>query len=110
MLVPADGTLARLVRLALPGAEPAGHEAPTVVVETTGTGAGILDALAAARPGGCVLLAVRPLHRTTSLPSYHAIHRPELRVLPVPWADPTTKAPEQLIARALAQLAPARLR
>ncbi|MFD5084188.1 hypothetical protein ACFWOG_16310 [Kitasatospora sp. NPDC058406] len=108
VLVPGDGALAGLVRLALPDAVPAGPEVPAVVVETTGTGAGILQALAAVRPGGCVLLAARPLHLTANLPTYRAIHRPGVRVLPTRWADATADTTDPLVSWALAHLTPDR--
>ncbi|MES9509793.1 hypothetical protein ABWJ92_25800 [Streptomyces sp. NPDC000609] len=101
-----DGVLARLVRLALADeAQYSGREAPAVAVETTGTESGILDALAAARPGGCVLLGVRPLHFATALPTYRAVHHPGLRVRPVRWAQSADDVPEPLVVSALAQLA-----
>lgn len=108
VLVPGDGALAGLVRLTLPDAVPAGPEAPAVVVETTGTEAGILHALAAVRPGGCVLLAARPVHPTVRLPTYHAVHRPGVRVLPTRWADATVDTPDPLVSWALAHLTPDR--
>ncbi|MFB6813908.1 hypothetical protein ACFCV8_05105 [Streptomyces sp. NPDC056347] len=104
--VPGEGVLARLVRLALADqAQSSGREASAVVVETTGTASGILDALAVARPGGCVLLGVRPLHSATALPTYRAVHHPGLRVRPVRWAQPVDGVPEPLVVSALAQLA-----
>lgn len=99
-LVVGEGTLARLVRLALPPAAPDPDARPAVVVETTGTAAGISDALAAVRPRGRVLLAARPLNATTPLRTYHALHLPSIRMLPVPWRDGTGHAPEDLVASA----------
>ncbi|MFF8691011.1 hypothetical protein ACF08W_02280 [Streptomyces sp. NPDC015144] len=100
-----DGVLARLVRLALDNmGRPSGEEPPAVVVETTGTERGILDALVAARPGGCVLLAVRPLHPATAVPTYWSVHHPGLRVRPVGWARSADDVPEPLAVGALAQL------
>ncbi|ANW17158.1 hypothetical protein I3J09_02440 [Streptomyces clavuligerus] len=92
-----DGLLARLVRLALPpGAS------RSTVIETTGTNGGIGDALASVRPGGLVLLAARPLHPTTPLPTYHVIHLPGVRLLPLAWRDGTGEAlPEPLLSYAL---------
>ncbi|WP_275460819.1 hypothetical protein [Streptomyces noursei] len=94
------GMLARLIRLALPpwdaGGEP--DPQPSAVVETTGTTAGVGSALTTVRPGGLVLLAARPLHTTTPIPTYHNIHLPGIRVLPLHWRDGDDGAPERLVA------------
>ncbi|MFG2226545.1 hypothetical protein [Streptomyces sp. NPDC048644] len=97
-LVVGEGALARLVRLALPDATPGADAQPGVVVETTGTAVGVSGALAAVRPRGRVLLAARPLSTTMPLRTYHAIHRPGIRVLSVPWCDGGTgTAPGHLV-------------
>ncbi|KPC64675.1 hypothetical protein [Streptomyces chattanoogensis] len=93
------GALARLVRLALPDDTDTGSlPQPGAVIETTGTTAGIKSALATVRPGGLVLLAARPLQTSTPLPTYHGIHLPGIRVLPVPWCDGVDDAPQNLVA------------
>ncbi|WP_369363954.1 hypothetical protein AB5L52_12240 [Streptomyces sp. CG4] len=96
-----QGALARLIRLALPGPAPGSDPQPEVVVETTGSAAGIRGALDAVAPGGRVLLAARPLSSTTPLPTYHAVHRPGIRVLPIPWCDGVGDVPEHLMACSL---------
>lgn len=96
-----EGVLARLVRLALNDAVTGPDSRPDAVVETTGTTAGVSSALAAVRPGGRVLLAARPLSPTTPLPTYHGIHLPGIRMLPIPWHDGVGNAPEHLVACAL---------
>ncbi|MEV0262352.1 hypothetical protein AB0I49_13530 [Streptomyces sp. NPDC050617] len=98
-----EGTLARLVRCALPPSDTGDAPAPRprAVIETTGTTAGIRRALETVRPAGLILLAARPLHTTTPLPTYHGIHRPGTRILPVPWTDDGAGAPPHLVARFL---------
>ncbi|MER5985795.1 hypothetical protein [Streptomyces sp. NPDC001787] len=104
--VTGDGALARLVRLALPGPAPGTGHRPEVVVETTGTTAGIREALASVVPKGRVLLAARPLSTTTPLPTYHAVHLPGVRVLPIPWDDRAGDIPDHLMAHALRDVRP----
>ncbi|MEU9114351.1 hypothetical protein AB0D04_21825 [Streptomyces sp. NPDC048483] len=97
-----EGVLARLVRLALPDHAGTGSTPqPGVVIETTGTTAGIRSALAALSPSGRVLLAARPLSTMTPLPTYHGIHLPGSRVLPIPWCDGFGDLPEHLLRRSL---------
>lgn len=99
------GTLAALVRLALLPNSTDLDIPPSVVVDTTGTAAGITAALRLVRTGGSVVLAVRPLWTTTPLRTYHDIHRPGVRLIPVPWAcDDAQSAPGNLLAWALAHL------
>ncbi|MFF4948269.1 hypothetical protein ACWC2K_17750 [Streptomyces chattanoogensis] len=101
------GLLARLVRLALPDdTDPGSLPQPGAVIETTGTTAGIKSALATVRPGGLVLLAARPLHASTPLPTYQGIHLPGIRVLPVPWCDGVNDAPAYLVAGFLRSATP----
>jgi hypothetical protein len=100
-----EGALAALVRLALPPNSIDPNTPPGVVVETTGTATGITAALRLVRPGGSIVLAVRPLSTTTPLRTYHDVHRPGVRLVPVPWAsDGARSAPGNLLAWALAHL------
>lgn len=101
-----DGALARLVRLALPGPAPGSGPRLEVAVETTGTTAGIREALASVVPGGRVLLAARPLSSTTSFPTYHAVHLPGVHVLPVSWEGRGGDVPDHLMAHALRDIQP----
>lgn len=101
-----DGALARLVRLALPGPASGSGPRPEVVVETTGTTAGIREALASVAPGGRVLLAARPLSTTTPLPTYYAVHLPGVHVLPISWDDRVGDVPDHLMACALRDILP----
>ncbi|MDI3423356.1 hypothetical protein [Streptomyces luteolus] len=95
-----DGALARLVRLATSGPAQDTGPGPDVVVETTGTAAGIREALASVPPGGRVLLAARPLDTTTALATYDAVHLPGIHVVPVSWDDGGEGVPGQLVAHA----------
>jgi hypothetical protein len=78
-----EGALAALVRMALLPNSIDPDTPPSVVVETTGTAAGITAALRLVHIGGRVVLAVRPLSTTTPLRTYHDVHRPGVRLGPV---------------------------
>jgi threonine dehydrogenase-like Zn-dependent dehydrogenase len=52
-----------------------------VVVETTGTQAGIAEALRQVATGGTVVLAVRPLDPVTMVRTYADIHRRGIRLV-----------------------------
>ena len=102
-----EGALAALIRLALTAGDHA-DALPRVVVETTGSAAGLTTALRLVRQGGRVMLAARPLWTVTPLRTYHDVHRPGISLVPVPWAcDNARPAPGELPAWALAHLAPA---
>ncbi|OKH98991.1 hypothetical protein A6A06_25660 [Streptomyces sp. CB02923] len=100
-----EGALAALIRRALPLRSALPDAPPDVVLETTGTGAGITRALRTVRTGGHVILAVRPLEPTTPVATCHDVHRREIRVTSVPWrgGHPRT-APAHLVSWALAHL------
>ncbi|MFB6889482.1 hypothetical protein ACFCX4_09240 [Kitasatospora sp. NPDC056327] len=104
-----EGALAVLVRLAVPPDRLAAEGPPAAVAETSGTPAGITAAVRAVRPGGTVLLAVRPLDPVTPLCGHHDLHRPAVRIVPVRWAGDSARPapPEELVTRALALLVPA---
>lgn len=83
------GALSELILRAMaPICCPAADEddAVAMVVETTGSPAGIAAALRLAGPGACILLAVRPLVPSVTVRTYHDLHRPGVEVIPVPWA------------------------
>jgi hypothetical protein len=102
-----EGVLAALIRLALP-ADGRLDAAPRVVIETTGTAAGLAEALRRVERRGRVMLATRPLHAATALRTYHDLHRPGVSLLSVPWACCGARpAPGHLRAWALARLAAA---
>ncbi|MFD3662987.1 hypothetical protein ACFWVF_20705 [Streptomyces sp. NPDC058659] len=108
-----EGALAVLVRMAMATALPAGgvrpDAPPDVVVETTGTAAGITRALRAVRAGGQVLLAARPLAPTTPVDTYRDVHVRDVHLASVPWAGEDARpAPEHLVSWALAHLGSAR--
>ena len=103
-----EGALAALVRLALPaGADP---DAPAgAAVETTGRPAGVAAALRLVPAGGTVVLAARPLCPVTALKTYHDMHRPGVRLVPVRWAaGGGGPAADRLVGWALAHLAAGR--
>lgn len=101
-----EGALAALIRLASSLNSTHPNTPPGVVVEATGTAAGITAALRSVRTKGSVVLAVRPLSTTTLLRTYHDVHQPGVRLIPVPWArNDARSAPNNLVAWALEHLA-----
>jgi hypothetical protein len=101
-----DGALAALVRLALPAGGTLRGSPPDTVVETTGTAAGVSQALRTVRSGGHVVLAARPLEATTPLATYRDVHYRQVRLTAVSWGgDVGQPAPaEHLVSWTLAHL------